>query len=162
MKLYEVAAVVERLLDEGIDEETGEMSNELVAALGQLQEGGRAVVAYSLNCRAQAEAVGAAIKRLQARKRALENKDQRLRDYLREQMARTGVTRIDAVDATWSARLERDRDESVVVPDGIDLPDELCRIKREPDKTAIKAAIIAGQPVPEGVQIVRRDRLVIA
>jgi rhamnose utilization protein RhaD (predicted bifunctional aldolase and dehydrogenase) len=162
MKLYEVAAVVERLLDEGIDDETGEMSGELVAALNTLQEGGRAVVAYSLNCRAQAEAVGAAIKRLQARKRALENKDERLRAYLREQMARTGVTRIDAVDATWSARLERDRDESVVVPEGTVLPDRLCRIKIEPDKAKIKQAILAGEPVPEGVQIVRKDRLTIS
>src|SRR5574343_282496 len=133
MKLYEIAAVAERLLDEGIDAETGEMSPELVNALAHLQEGGRAVVAYALNAEAQAEAVGAAIKRLQARKRALDNRSQRLRDYLRENMARTGVTRIDAVDATWSARLERDRDESVLVPEGTVLPDRLCRIKVEPD-----------------------------
>lgn len=161
MRLYEIAAVVERLIDDGIDEETGELSTELVAALEQMQEGGRSVVAYALNAEAQSEAVGAVIKRLQARKRALDNKSERLRQYLREQMVRSNVSRIDAVDASWSARLERGRDVSVVIPDGTVLPDSLCRIKVEPDKVKVRAAIEAGEPVPAGVELVRRDRLVI-
>lgn len=161
MKLYEIAAVAERLLEEGIDPETGEMSGELIHALGQLQEGGRAVAAYALNAKAEAGAVAEVIKRLQARKKALEARDARLRTYLAEQMARTGISRIDAADASFTVRLERDRDEAIEIDEGAELPDALTRIKREPDKTAIRAAIIAGEPVPDSVRLVRHDRLVI-
>src|SRR5690606_2466988 len=105
--------------------------------------------------------VNAAIKRLTNRKRALESRSEWLRKYLRENMALTGIKRIDAIDGTFSARLEIGRDESVEIDPDVILPDALCRVKVEADKSRIKAAIKAGEPVPDGVRIVRRDRLVI-
>lgn len=161
--LFEVAAVTERLLETEIDEETGEMSPLLIHALAQLKEGGRAVAAYCLNTRAEADAVGGAIKRLQARKKALERRDEHLRAYLAEQMARTATTRIDASDGSFVVRRYPDRDEHVEIDPDVVLPEGLTRTKVvvEPDKVAIKAAIEAGEPVPAGVRLVKTDRLVI-
>ena len=162
LKLYEVAGHVADALESGFDAETGEMSPELVNALAEFEGKGAAVTAYILNLEAEAEAVKAAIQRLTNRKRAIESRSEGLRRYLRENMAATGIKRIDAIDGTFSARLEIGRDESVEIDPTAVLPDSLCRVKDEADKTKIKAAIKAGEPVPDGVRLVRRDRLVIA
>lgn len=159
MKLYECAQDVANLLDAGIDEETGEMSPELVSALARFQDGGRAVAAYMLNAQAEADACAAAIERIAKRKKSALARVERLRSYLMSQMLATGVTRIDANDGSFSARLYPGRDEAVEIEDGCVLPDRFQRIKVEPDKTRLKAAIKAGEPVPEGVRLVRRARL---
>lgn len=161
LKLYEVTAQVAQALEDGFDPETGEMTPELANALAQFEGKGAAVTAYILNLDAEAEAVNVAIKRLSARKSALANQSARLRDYLKRNMVLTGIERIDAMDGTFSARLERGRDEFIEIDEGVTLPDALCRVKVEPDKTAIKAAIKAGELVPDGVRLVRRDRIAI-
>lgn len=162
LKLYEVTGHVAEALESGFDPETGEMSESLVTALAEFEGKGAAVTAYILNLEAEAEAVKSAIQRLTNRKRAIEGRSEWLRRYLRENMATAGIKRIDAIDGTFSARLEIGRDESVEIDQDVVLPDSLCRVKVEADKTKIKAAIKAGEPVPEGVRLVRRDRLVIA
>lgn len=162
LKLYEVTGHVAQALEEGFDPETGELSPELATALAEFEGKGAAVTAYILNLDAEADAVKSAIQRLTNRKRALESRSEWLRDYLKRNMATTGIKRIDAIDGTFSARLEVGRDEAVEIDDGVKLPDDLCRVKIEADKTKIKAAIKSGQPVPEGIRLVRRDRLVIA
>lgn len=161
LKLYEVTAHVSQALEDGFDPETGEMTPELANALAQFEGKGAAVTAYILNLDAEAEAVSTAIKRLTARKSALTNRSARLRDYLKHNMAQAGITRIDATDGTFSARLERERDETIEIDEGVILPDAFHRVKVELDKAAIKAAIKAGEPVPDGVRLVRRDRLSI-
>lgn len=161
LKLYEVTKHVHDALESGFDPDTGEMSPELVNALAVFEDKGQAVTAYILNLEAEAEAVKAAIARLTNRKKALDHRSDGLRRYLRENMAIAGIKRIDANDGTFSARLEIGRDEAVEIDDGVVLPDALCRITISPDKTKLKAAIKAGDPVPDGVRLVRRDRLVI-
>lgn len=162
LKLYECTGQVAEALEAGFDPETGEMSPELVNALAHFEGKGQAVTAYILNLEAEAEAVKSAIQRLTSRKRAIENRSDELRRYLRENMAMAGIKRIDAIDGTFSARLEVGRDEAVEIDEGVVLPNALCRIKVEPDKTKIKSAIKAGEPVPDGVRVVRKDRLIIA
>lgn len=162
LKLYEVAGHVAEALETGFDAETGEMSPDLVNALVEFEGNGAAVTAYILNIEAEAEAVKSAITRLTNRKNVIEKYSSGLRRYLRENMAATGIKRIDALDGTFSVRLELGRDESIEIDQDAVLPDSLCRVKVEADKTKIKAAIKAGEPVPAGVRLVRRDRLVIA
>lgn len=161
LHLYEVAALLVPLLESGIDED-GVMSPDLVHAIEKFDGAGKAIVGYALNLEAEAEACKAALARITARKRSLENKSKSLRDYLAANMRVTGITRIDAADGSWSARLYPDRDESVEVAEGTVLPPAFQRVKVEPDKTALKAAIKNGEPVPEGVRLVRRDRLTIS
>ena len=163
MRLYEVAAVVERLLQTEIDEETGEMSPTLVGALNALQESGRSVAAWTLNMTAQVKAIKEHEEAVRTRRKRLEARIEWAKGYLTQAMRETGTSAFEAVDGTFSVRLYPDRDESVQIADGVELPDALCRIKtvREPDKALIRAAIEAGEPVPAGVEIVRRDRLTI-
>lgn len=164
LKLYEIAAATREALDTGIDPETGELLPALVEALNLMRHKSTAVAAYALNLEAEARAVKEVQDRLAKRRKALEGAAASLRHYLATQMAVADVHRIEADDHSFTVRLDRERDESVVVPDGVELPDDLCRIKvtREPDKARIKAAILAGEPVPQGVCIVRKDRLTIS
>ena len=77
-------------------------------------------------------------------------------------MAAAGITRIDANDHSFSVRLDRDRDESIEVePDAV-LPEQFQRVRIEPDKAALRKALKAGEPIPQGVRLVRHDRLTIA
>ena len=162
LPLYQITAEVRSLLDTGFDEETGEMTPALNTALTRFEGKGADVAAYVLNVEAEAEAVRSAIARLTNRKRALESRAQRMRDYLRENMAAAGITRIDANDHSFSVRLDRDRDESIEVePDAV-LPEQFQRVRIEPDKAALRKALKAGEPIPQGVRLVRHDRLTIA
>lgn len=160
LKLYEIADDVRALMESGFDEETGEMLPELVQALTAFEGKGAAVAAYVLNIEAEAEAIAQAAKRITARKRTLDARAEHMRDYLRYNMGLAGIKRIDAHDHSFSVTLAPGRDESLQVDDGAEFPDSLTRIKREPDKAAIKAAIKAGEPIA-GARLVLRDRLTI-
>lgn len=160
LKLYEIADDVRALMESGFDEETGEMLPELVQALAAFEGKGAAVAAYVLNIESEAEAIAQAAKRITARKRTLDARAEHMRDYLRYNMGLAGIMRIDAADHSFSVTLAPGRDESLVVDDAATFPDSLTRIKREPDKAAIKAAIKAGEPVA-GARLVLRDRLTI-
>lgn len=160
LRLYEIADDVRALMESGFDEETGEMLPELVQALAAFEGKGAAVAAYVLNIEAEAEAIAQAAKRITARKRTLDARAEHMRDYLRYNMGLAGIMRIDAADHSFSVTLAPGRDESLVVDDAATFPDSLTRIKREPDKAAIKAAIKAGEPIA-GARLVLRDRLTI-
>lgn len=160
LKLYEIADDVRALMESGFDEETGEMLPELVQALTAFEGKGAAVAAYVLNIEAEAEAIAQAAKRITARKRTLDARAEHMRDYLRYNMGLAGINRIDAADHSFSITLAPGRDESLQVDDDATFPDSLTRIKREPDKAAIKAAIKAGEPIA-GARLVLRDRLTI-
>ena len=56
--------------------------------------------------------------------------------------------RIELPEATLSIRVGMPK---VVVTDEAVLPDTLCRIKREPDKTKIKESLLAGNAVEGAV-----------
>ena len=96
------------------------------------------------------------------RKRA-EKRLQWLRQYLAENMAATGITRIQGEDGTFGAKLEIDRDALVDVFEPELLPTDYMReipAKQEPDKALIAKAIGDGFDVP-GARIVRKNRLTL-
>jgi hypothetical protein len=162
LRLYEIAADLRGLLETGIDDETGEMSDELTTALATFDGKATSVAAYVLNIEAEVDAVKSAISRLMNRRRALEARGERMREYLSRNMKACGITRIDAKDGTFCVRFYPERDEQLTVDPAVALPEAFLRIKTEPDKAKLKAAIKAGEPVPSGVHLVRNDRLTIA
>lgn len=161
LRLYEITGQIRDLLETGWDEETGEMSPALAQSLTEFEDKGAAVAAYALNLDAEADAIKVAIDRLTKSRRTLQARAERMREYLATNMKAAGISKIVADDRSFVAKLELDRDESVEIDLGVVLPNGLCRIKVEPDKVAIKKAILAGEPVPEGVRIVRKDRLTL-
>ena len=161
MNLYKATELAR--LESHIDPDTGEIDiqafdNAQIALVAKQQ----AVVAYVRNLDAKSGMLKDALKELANKAKALQAQRDRLAEYLMENMKQANVSKIEAVDGTFTATLYPERDEAVVLTEGAVFPPELCNDPKppEPSKTKIKAAILAGQAVA-GAMIVRSDRLTI-
>lgn len=159
--LYQLAHEFRQQLDDLFDED-GCAKPEFDEFRVQLGNKINQVAAYVLNVELEAEQAKAAIKRIKALQESRERKAARLREYLADNMKVSGITEIKAADGSFEAKLYIDRDESVVIDEGVTFPPELCNDPKppEPSKTKIKKAILAGEAV-KGAHIVRKDRLTI-
>lgn len=159
--LYQLANDFRNQLDDLFDED-GCAKPEFDEFRVQLGSKINQVAAYVLNVELEADQAKAAIKRIKALQEARERKAERLRQYISENMKVSGITEIKAADGSFEVKLYVDRDESVVIEDGVTFPPELCNDPKppEPSKTKIKKAILAGEAV-KGAHIVRKDRLTI-
>lgn len=162
--LYQLSTELRDMLDGAFDPETGEALacfEEHRALWGSKATG---VAAYVLNIESDAAQAKAAIERIKTHMlEPAQRKADRLRDYLRENMAASGITEIKAVDGSFVAKLYPGRDESVEIFDAAQLPQDYLReipAKYEPDKTLIKRSIADGFEVP-GARLVKKDRLTI-
>jgi hypothetical protein len=164
MKLYQLADEYQQALEVLDDPELPEevVRDTLEALQGGLVQKGQAVAAYALNLSAEIEVLKAHEKRVAAKRKALEGREEWLRGYLKSNMERCGINEIKAIDGTFTAKLGKGR-PSVVIDDDKLIPDdsEFVRWKREVDKTAIAAAIKSGQEVP-GAHLETRPTLRIA
>ena len=99
---------------------------------------------------------------IQDRIKREEKNQERLKDYLHACMLLTGTEKVTSDDGLLTVTLQRDRDESVEIDEGVEFPLSLCADPKPPapSKAKIKAAILAGEAV-QGARIVRKDRLQI-
>lgn len=118
---------------------------------GEIAVKGANVAAFILNLEAEADKVKLVEKRIAERRKALENKADKMRDYLKQNMERCGITNIKALDGSFSATLTKPR-ASVVIDNDRALPGDLVKTKTEPDKAAIKVALESGREV-EGAHL---------
>lgn len=164
MKLYQLADEYQQALEVLDDPELPEevVRDTLEALQGGLVQKGQAVAAFALNLAADIEALKAHEKRVAAKRKSLEGREEWLRTYLKSNMERCGISEIKAIDGTFTAKLGKGR-PSVVIDDEKLIPDdsEFVRWTRSVDKTAIAAAIKAGQEVP-GAHVETRPSLRIA
>ena len=149
-KLYQISQEYRELakLAEDADEDMAVAVRDTIGAIaGEFEEKAKAVATIALNVNTDVEAIDAEIERLKERKRIIQNRVQGLKDYLRENMEATGITKISC--PVFTITLSKGR-ESVVVDDESAIPDDLMRVttKIDPDKTAIAAKIKAGEEVP--------------
>ncbi len=162
ISLYKAAADVRELLDQ-IDPETGEMPEGFDQARAIVANKAQGVAAFILENEAQADMVEAHAKALLDRVKTARRRSEWLRQYLRTHMDAAGILSIKADDGTFSAKLEKERDESVEVFDADQLPQDYMReipAKSEPDKALIKKALKDGFEVP-GAKLAKKDRLTI-
>ena len=119
----------------------------LEAIEGEFNQKAVAVSHVILNLDSDSDAIGAEIKRLTDRRRAIENRREEVREYLRQNMEAAGITHISC--PLFSITLAKGR-EVVVIDNEDSIPDELVSVttKVAPDKAAIAAAIKSGQEVP--------------
>lgn len=148
--LYDIDNMVYTVLENGLifDEETGEVlfDEENLTALEMARnEKLEAVALYIKSLEAEAEAMKAEAKKLADRREAKERKAERLRSYISNSMQALGDTKLETAKVALSFR----KSESVDVYEPALLPSEYTKTKTTvtPDKTAIKAAIKAGQEV---------------
>lgn len=149
VKLYEISAALERAIEGGytVDPDTGEVlwSPDDIEELAELRENkleacGLMVKSFD----AEAQAIYDEEKALKKRRAVIERKADRLRDYVLADMLADGTVvntpRIHMKPARTPARVEVDDERAI--------PDKFMRVKREPDKASIGAAIKEGNEVP--------------
>lgn len=151
--LYNLATEYQELytaLVSTADEETGEVDVDIAAALanvqGTFEEKAIATATVSRMLGNSVEEVSKEIDRLKRLKAHLEREDGRVREYLKRAMEMTGTEKVQGISASISFR----RSEQTVIDNDASIPDEYMTVKTTytPNKTAIKAAIKAGNDVP--------------
>lgn len=130
---------------------------------GELIEKAQNVLAYALNLDADAAALKELESRIAKRRKAKEAQAEHMRNYLKINMAASGITEIRALDNSFVAKLQIGRDSAVVIDNQAALPANYLReipATFTPDKTLISKALKDGASVP-GAHLEKRDRLVI-
>lgn len=147
MKLFEIDVEIERLSEHLIDEETGEINEEVMEQLDQLQMD-REKKLENIGClikdvKAEAEAIDAEIKALKSRRDSKMRKLESLMNYA--SYALNGE-KLETARVAFSFR----KSESVDIIDEDVIPDSLCQYKteRKPMKSDIKKLLKNGAEVP--------------
>lgn len=162
ISLYQLTEDVAAELESAFDPETGEALPIFEEKRALWANKSQHVAAYMLNLEAGAKALADMESKIAIRRKQAETRAAWLRKYLGENMARLGITKIEASDLSFQVIRYPERDESVELDEGATFPPELCGDPKPPapSKSKIKAAILAGQAV-NGARIVKRDRLAI-
>lgn len=159
MTLYDINARMEYLLEQ-VDEETGELLcsyEELEALALARDEKLENLALYIKNKAAEAEAIKAEKQALEKRQKAALNRAEKARDFLARMLAGEKFT-TPKVAVSWR------KSEQVEVSMAFFTDESNERFLRfkdpEADKTAIKAALKAGETVP-GAEIVSKMNMSI-
>lgn len=148
MKLYELSEQYESALNElsNMEDLTPEVVTDSLAALkGDLEEKGRAVAAFTLNVDADIKTLKDHEDAIAAKRKTLEKRRDWMRDYLRENMEKCGITKIES--PYFNITLTKPR-KAVVIDDETALPRDYMRVVESPDKSLIKRAMDDGYEVP--------------
>lgn len=143
MTLYEINQSILECLT--IDPTTGEVTidEEAMSALTLAKESKlEGIALWVKNLTAEAAAIAAEVKALAERKKAAENRAERLKAILGGELSGTKFS-------TPRVAVSFRTSEAVVITDEGALPPEFLRVKTttDPDKVAIKAAIAKGETV---------------
>jgi hypothetical protein len=96
--------------------------------------------------KALAEGTAGRLTELQERKARMLHRMESLRNLLFKLMESAELAKLELPEATISVR--KGTQQLVGEADPASLPDELCKISRSPDRTAIKDALKTGKEVP--------------
>lgn len=156
----EFRAVADQLADLDLPPEVVEDTLESLS--GDIEVKAQSVAFVARNMEALAAQIKDAESQMAARRKALENRSARLRDYMLGCLIVAGVTKIEGPMLRISVK---NNPPSVDVFDAAQVPAAFMRQPEPPppapDKTAIKAALSSGTDVP-GCRLVRGQRLDIA
>lgn len=163
LRFYEFPEAFQAVLDQ-TEEHGGELTPELEAELEAL-EGSFAEKADRIaGARTQEESAAASYKaeadRLLTLAKAHANKAESLKRYLHKTMVVCGYDKLKT--AHFAIRVQQNSQPSVRYDGDLDkLPAEFLRIKAELDAKAVLEASKEGRAIPEGIQIVRGNHIVI-
>ena len=151
----EYRQAADQLADMDMDLQT--MSDTLEGMSGDLETKATNVAYIVRNSEVSAEAIKAHAQAQLERARAIEKRADYLRDYLKSCMELAGITKIEGPGVVISFR----KSESVVINEPGLVPSVYMRQPEpqppQPDKTAIKTALKAGQEVPGAHLDVRQN-----
>lgn len=158
--LYQITDQYLQTLQQIEDSEDGDSVNDLLDSLGtDLKEKATNVAMYIRNLESTAESIKAAEKQMADRRKAIEAKAERIKEYLLENMERTSITKIEC---PYFKIAVRENPESLIVDIGAQIPDEYYKEPPPPekvlDKVALKKDLQLGVIV-EGCYLVRKKRI---
>lgn len=160
LTLYQLTDEYLALMDLAAEEEADEASFDaaLTALQGEIFEKGIAVAQVIKNLEAFSEAAKGEGKRMLLRAEMAEKRADRIREYLKNQMERSGIKKMDSPYFSVAVRKNRAR---VEIEGGADIPPDLCVIipqQLRPNKVAIAKELESGADIP-GCRLVTSTRL---
>lgn len=152
MKLYEITEQYQNIAELLANPEFHE-NPDVIAALdavqGDFNDKAINTVKAIKRVEGDIELIDNEIKRLQAMKKTRQNALDSVKDYLKRNMAETGIFKIECplFKISYSERKDSavELDESLFLDNNLD--ENLITVKITPNKTAIKKALTAGQDV---------------
>lgn len=162
MKLYELTSKRQELLDliAAMDSEDLELSDavgDTLEALDEaIQDKAEAVASFIFSLQADSAALKQEEQRLSERRRLNDAKVERMKTYLADMLEDADIDRIKGLKYTIGFR----KSEKVAVTNVDALPERFLRVKREPNLTALKEALKAGQAF-DGVSLTTNKNLSI-
>ena len=142
----EYLQAAQQLADLELDPQT--VADTLEGLSGDLEVKATNVAMFARNLEASAEAIKGAEAQMAARRKSIENRAASIRDYLKAQMERTGISEIAS---PYFKLAIRKNPPAVVIDAASQIPAEFMRQPETPppapDKKAIGAAIKAGREV---------------
>ena len=147
-----------RLVEDVAEGNDGVIPDDLYDSLGAIEDEWRDKVtncarAYK-NMVAEAEAIRNEERTLAARRHGLENRAEWLKNYIGTNVTAGEAFSAPSVDIKWR------KSEAVEILNADAVPDDYCKIVREPAKSAIKTALKAGGTVA-GATLVERNNIQI-
>lgn len=163
LSLYEISTDYLQALDAFTDPEADIPMEAAIDTLegieGQLQDKAVNVAKFMQNLDATAKAIKEAEQQMARRRRAIENRARWIKDYLKQNMEASGITKIES---PWFRLAVQKNPEAVEIFDEASLPDdfksEVVTVKI--DKAAIKQVLRDGVHVP-GAMLTQGTRLAI-
>ena len=159
--LFDINRALIEAWESAIDPETGEISEEGMAAIEQLQMDQQTkrenIACWVKNLRSDAEAIKAEAKTMTDRSKSCERKADSLERYLAADLNGEKF-QTPKVAVSWRRSVSVEVDEAEIP----ELPEQYLRTKTtvEPDKTAIKDALKAGEVI-EGCRLVEKQSIQI-
>lgn len=161
--LFQVAAeyrsMADRLSDLDLDEQT--IIDTLESESGELTTKAQNVAFVVRNLEASADAIKEAESQMAARRKAIEKRADRIREYLKAGMQIAGISKIESPYFTISLRRNP---PTVDVFDASQVPEQYMRTPPPPppavDRKAISDALKAGEDVP-GCRLTQSERIEI-
>lgn len=160
--LYQIADQYLQALQKIEDADNDDCVDDLLDSIStDLKEKATNVAMYIRNIEATAEAIKKAEGEMAARRKAIETKAEKIKQYLLENMQRTGISKIECPYFKISIR---DNPESLVVDMGAQIPDEYYKLPPPPekvlDKLALKKDLKEGLIV-DGCRLEKKQRIEI-
>lgn len=161
LTLYQIADQymqdMQRLQDLDLDEQT--IADTLEGMAGALEEKVTNVAMFVRNVEASVEAIKAAEKQMYERRKALENRSERIRKYMLENMQRTGISKIEC--PFFKVSVKNNPESLVIEPDAV-IPDSYYIEPPPPQKVLDKAALKEDMKmgvIVEGCRLERKQRV---
>ena len=155
--LYNVSKEFEFLADlldrDVLEEQERQHIEEMLAQ--KIQQSSQEILTYQINEQANIEVLAREIKRLQGMKKAAENRMEKFKDRLSENMRRLQCKKIATPLGNVTLALDG-VNKSVALKEGVNIdtiPEEFIKVTKELKKTELKKAIADGEVI-DGIEVV--------